>query len=104
VNDRDGYYYKNERRSDAGLYSKDKIDKIQAADRLKQIEIEKAKLQKIIDEKEALMKKSEQNDSHSSTKIKKEIKSEKSTGINELYYNIYIYIYIYKIILAISNI
>jgi len=83
VNDRDGYYYKNERRSDAGLYSKDKIDKIQAADRLKQIEIEKAKLQKIIDEKEALMKKSEQNDSHSSTKIKKEIKSEKSTDAED---------------------
>jgi len=79
--DRDGYdrhHYKNDRKSDTGLYGKDKIDKLQAADRLKQIEIEKAKLQRIIDEKEALMKKQEQNDS-SIIKINKEIKSERLT-------------------------
>ncbi|ORX57824.1 hypothetical protein BCR36DRAFT_580395 [Piromyces finnis] len=85
MNDRDNndrYYYKNERKSDKGIYGKDKIDKMQAADRLKQIEIEKAKLQKIINEKEALIKKNEQNDNNNVSKVKKEIKPEKFTGLN----------------------
>jgi len=60
-NEKDGhdrYYYKNERKqSDTSLYGKEKLDKLQVADRLKQIEMEKAKLQKIINEKEALIKK-----------------------------------------------
>jgi len=40
------------------------MDKLHAADRLKQIEIEKAKLQKMINEKEALMKKGERNETN----------------------------------------
>jgi len=66
-NDRDGYdkhYYKNERRRDTSLSGKDRMDKLHAADRLKQIEIEKAKLQKMINEKEALMKKGERNETN----------------------------------------
>jgi len=62
------------------------LDKLQAADRLKQIEIEKAKLQKIINEKEALMKKNESIDINNSTKIKKDSINNKSLnnvdGIN----------------------
>ena len=62
------------------------MDKLQAADRLKQIEIEKAKLQKIINEKEALMKKNESIDINNSTKIKKDSINNKSLnnvdGIN----------------------
>jgi len=66
-NDRDGYdkhYYKNERRRDTSLNGRDRMDKLHAADRLKQIEIEKAKLQKMINEKEAQMKKGERNDTN----------------------------------------
>ncbi|ORX86124.1 hypothetical protein BCR32DRAFT_241260 [Anaeromyces robustus] len=80
--DYDRYYYKNERRSDGSVYGKEKIDKSQAVDRLKQIEIEKAKLQKMIDEKEALMKRNEQYDTKNIMKIKKSLstKDEKING------------------------
>jgi len=69
----DRYYYKNERKqSDTGLFGKEKLDKLQVADRLKQIEMEKAKLQKIINEKEALIKKNESIDTNNPTKINKD--------------------------------
>jgi len=84
-NDRDGYdkYHKNERRSDAILNGKDRVDRLHAADRLKQIEIEKAKLQKIINEKEALIKKNDQNDTN--VDRRESISNDKFNGNNNIF-------------------